>query len=69
MTEASAGQATDRRQRFRRRLWNLMYVLIGAVAASVWWIRIYDPSLLKQKQETISIKRIEYVDGSVWQRP
>ena len=29
----------------------------------------HDPSLLKQKQETISIKRIEYVDGSVWQRP
>ena len=28
----------------------------------------HDPSLLKQKQETISIKRIEYVDGSVWQR-
>ncbi len=28
-----------------------------------------DPSLLKQKQETISIKRIEYVDGSAWQRP
>jgi hypothetical protein len=29
----------------------------------------HDPSLLKQKQETISIKRIEYMDGSVWQRP
>jgi hypothetical protein len=29
----------------------------------------HDPSLLSQKQETISIKRIEYVDGSVWQRP
>lgn len=28
-----------------------------------------DPSLLNQNQETISIKRIEYVDGSVWQRP
>ncbi|HMV50404.1 MAG TPA: hypothetical protein PLD20_13395 [Blastocatellia bacterium] len=28
----------------------------------------HDPSLLKQRQETISIKRIEYVDGSVWQR-
>jgi len=27
-----------------------------------------DPSLLNQKQETISIKRIEYADGSVWQR-
>ena len=27
----------------------------------------HDPSLLKQKQETISIKRIEYADGSVWQ--
>jgi hypothetical protein len=27
-----------------------------------------DPSLLKQRQETISIKRIEYADGSVWQR-
>ncbi len=27
-----------------------------------------DPSLLKQKQETISIKRIEYADGTVWQR-
>lgn len=27
-----------------------------------------DPSLLKQKQETISIKRIEYADGSVWQK-
>lgn len=27
-----------------------------------------DPSLLNQKQETISIKRIEYVDGSVWER-
>jgi hypothetical protein len=29
----------------------------------------HDPSLLKQKQETMSIKRVEYVDGSVWQRP
>lgn len=29
---------------------------------------IHDPSLLNQKQETISIKRIEYTDGSVWQR-
>lgn len=29
----------------------------------------HDPSLLKQKQETISIKRIEYMDGSRWQRP
>jgi hypothetical protein len=28
----------------------------------------HDPSLLNQKQETISIKRIEYADGSVWQR-
>ncbi|MDQ3011027.1 MAG: hypothetical protein M3X11_10050 [Acidobacteriota bacterium] len=28
----------------------------------------HDPSLLKQQQETISIKRIEYADGSVWQR-
>ncbi len=28
-----------------------------------------DPSLLKQRQETISVKRIEYADGSVWQRP
>lgn len=28
----------------------------------------HDPSLLNQRQETISIKRIEYVDGSVWQR-
>jgi hypothetical protein len=28
----------------------------------------HDPSLLKQKQETISIKRIEYGDGSMWQR-
>ena len=27
-----------------------------------------DPSLLNQKQETISIKRIEYADGSVWPR-
>jgi hypothetical protein len=27
-----------------------------------------DPSLLNQKQETISIKRIEYTDGSVWLR-
>jgi len=26
-------------------------------------------SLLNQQQETISIKRIEYVDGSVWQKP
>jgi hypothetical protein len=26
----------------------------------------YDPSLLNQKQETISIKRIEYADGSIW---
>ncbi len=26
----------------------------------------HDPSLLNQKQETISIKRIEYTDGSVW---
>jgi hypothetical protein len=29
----------------------------------------HDPSLLNQKQETISIKRIEYTDGSVWLRP
>jgi hypothetical protein len=29
----------------------------------------HDLSLLKQKQETMSIKRVEYVDGSVWQRP
>ncbi|MGE0129118.1 MAG: hypothetical protein AB7U82_13660 [Blastocatellales bacterium] len=29
----------------------------------------HDPSLLKQKQETISIKRIEYQDGAVWLRP
>jgi hypothetical protein len=29
----------------------------------------HDPSLLNQKQETISIKRIEYADGSVWRRP
>src|SRR5262249_38598873 len=29
----------------------------------------HDPSLLNQKQETISIKRIEYADGTVWQRP
>ena len=28
----------------------------------------HDPSLLKQRQETISIKRIEYADGSIWQR-
>jgi hypothetical protein len=28
----------------------------------------HDPSLLNQKQETISIKRIEYMDGSVWPR-
>jgi hypothetical protein len=28
----------------------------------------HDPSLLGQRQETISIKRIEYIDGSVWRR-
>jgi len=28
----------------------------------------HDPSLLNQRQETISIKRIEYVDGSIWQK-
>jgi hypothetical protein len=28
----------------------------------------HDPSLLKQKQETISIKRIEYQDGSEWRK-
>jgi hypothetical protein len=28
----------------------------------------HDPSLLKQRQETISVKRIEYADGSIWQR-
>lgn len=28
----------------------------------------HDPSLLNQNQETITIKRIEFVDGSVWQR-
>lgn len=28
----------------------------------------HDLSLLKQKQQTILIKRIEYADGSVWQR-
>ena len=27
-----------------------------------------DPSLLSQKQETISIKRIEYADGTEWRR-
>ena len=27
---------------------------------------IHDPSLLTQTQETISIKRIEYADGTVW---
>jgi hypothetical protein len=26
-----------------------------------------DPALLKEKQEPVSIKRIEYADGSVWQ--
>jgi hypothetical protein len=26
----------------------------------------HDPSLLNQKQETISIRRIEYADGSIW---
>ncbi|HEU0178792.1 MAG TPA: hypothetical protein VFV58_31395 [Blastocatellia bacterium] len=26
-------------------------------------------SLMNQQQETVSIKRIEYVDGSVWQKP
>lgn len=28
----------------------------------------HDPSLLNQKQETITIKRIEFIDGSVWER-
>lgn len=28
----------------------------------------HDPSLLKQRQETISIKRIEYQDGSEWRK-
>ncbi len=28
----------------------------------------HDPSLLNQKQETITIKRIEFADGSVWIR-
>jgi hypothetical protein len=28
----------------------------------------HDLSLLKQRQETISIKRIEYADGTIWQR-
>lgn len=28
----------------------------------------HDPSLLKQRQETISIRRIEYADGSEWRR-
>ncbi|HKQ73608.1 MAG TPA: hypothetical protein VJ810_07785 [Blastocatellia bacterium] len=28
----------------------------------------HDPSLLSQKQETISIKRVEYADGSEWRR-
>jgi hypothetical protein len=28
----------------------------------------HDPSLLSQKQETISVKRIEYADGSEWRR-
>jgi len=28
----------------------------------------HDPSLLKQKQETISIKRIEYQDGTEWRK-
>ncbi|MBS1790026.1 MAG: hypothetical protein JST85_20045 [Acidobacteria bacterium] len=29
---------------------------------------ISDPSLLNQKQETITIKRIEFADGTAWQR-
>jgi len=29
----------------------------------------HDPSLLGQKQETISIKRIEYAGGTAWQKP
>ncbi|MFN0110965.1 MAG: hypothetical protein ACKVZH_19060 [Blastocatellia bacterium] len=29
---------------------------------------INDPSLMNQKQETITIKRIEFVDGSVWEK-
>lgn len=29
----------------------------------------HDPSLLGQTQETISIKRIEYTDGTVWEKP
>jgi hypothetical protein len=28
----------------------------------------HDPSLLKQKQETISVKRIEYQDGTEWRK-
>lgn len=28
----------------------------------------HDPSLLNQKQETITIQRIEFVDGTVWSR-
>src|SRR5262249_21013644 len=28
----------------------------------------HDPSLLSQKQETISIKRVEYADGTEWRR-
>jgi hypothetical protein len=28
-----------------------------------------DPSQLKEKQEPATIKRVEYADGSVWQRP
>lgn len=28
----------------------------------------HDPSLLNQKQETITIKRIEFIDGSVWEK-
>src|SRR5581483_5988019 len=27
-----------------------------------------DPAMLKEKQEPVGIKRIEYADGSVWQR-
>ncbi|MCG3162871.1 MAG: hypothetical protein JMDDDDMK_04230 [Acidobacteria bacterium] len=29
----------------------------------------HDPSLLGQRQETVSIKRIEYADGMTWQKP
>lgn len=40
----------------------------GASLEAICGPGFHDPSQLKEKQETVSIRRIAYADGSVWQR-